>query len=691
MTKREGFDKRLSDLFGALQVPHIQPQEGPSLTLPDRPDDFDIVALMKESEDPDTGLIRDLKIDDRDLPRASSYYDYAFNIIGKDAHPPWFIQMWIGLMLFGEVCPCCSNKKWLSLEWVVDNVPVDKPSREIKEGLKILRHGVCPKCKRAKWDLIQNHGLNNFIELVNVLGQRSGKSSTAASYAGYASHCLMKFPRLADLTSAMQKSTELTGTFVSLTYNKAASLLWTPYINGINESTWWNEYHRMLDFHSEKYGMELYRKKDEFIKWYHKGIKFYPSGPKSSTLRGDTRVLAAIDELGLFPLPKGDAEEDEQSERANADEAHKSLTRSLTTVQGVQLSLLKKGINCPPALMLGVSSPYSIKDKVMRLLEDSRVGAGKKYILGIQLPTWKVNPNLGRDTPTIALAYEQNYEKADRDYGANPPRVHQTFIKPGQVPFAIFKTKNSHEIQYQYDKPGLLYAKVIQHYTPKYPSIVCLDAGHANNSFTLVGGHFDFQRQKTVVSTVLEIMTHDGRRIDFNSVYLNVILPVCKQINAVALLADQWQSLDLLSRARADLGTAMINGKEEPRCLAKQYSSRRKDFDTLVSMMENESLELPFLSRQDYDDVLSSAIEYRTLNGQPMKHLFLQILTVADDGPNKCPIKGAGFTDDIFRALVLITKMHEEKVLDRLKKFDVLAAKEVRAMPAPVFAKRGWA
>ena len=201
-------------------------------------EDFDIVSLMKEVEDPDTGLIRDLKVDDRDLKLAKNYYDFAFSIIGKDAHPPWIIQMWTALVLFSEVCYHCSDKRWLDLEYVVNKVDKAMPSIEIAEHFKLLENGKCPKCKRTKWELHKQYGQPLYQELVNVLGQRSGKSSSAATKCAYLKHRYLKFPRLATLTNAMQKSTELTGTFVSVTFTKAFSLLWTPFINIINESSW---------------------------------------------------------------------------------------------------------------------------------------------------------------------------------------------------------------------------------------------------------------------------------------------------------------------------------------------------------------------------------------------------------------------------------------------------------------------
>lgn len=687
--KKQNIEKRVFDLFADL-LPSPEETVTPSgIIVPsrvvDRGEDFDIVKLMAESKDPDTGLLRDLKIDDRDLVQASSFYDYSYSIIAGDAHPPWLIQMWTGLLLFGEVCPRCSNPNWLDLAWIVDNVDKRLPAIEITDHLKILKHGVCPKCKKTKHELITNWGLNNYTELVNVLGQRSGKSSSAATLASYHLHRFLKFPKLADMTKAMQKSTELTATFVSLTFTKAEALLWTPFKNIINESSWFQSYHSLLDHYGNKYGTELYRDKDLFLKYFHKSLKLYPTPPKSQTLRGDTRFLAVIDELGLFPLPKGSDDEDEQSDRANADEAHKSLTNSLVTVQAIQADLLAQDLNCPPALMIGVSSPISIRDKVMRRLVDSKTPEGKRFILGVNLPTWKVNPTINRNTPIIALAYASNAEKAERDFGANPPRVHQTFIKPNQVPHSLFVRKNSHVLAYQYDQPGFLYAKVEMHVATKFPSIVCIDAGSVNNSFCLVGAHFDFTSHKTVVTTIIEIMPHEGRRVDFNSTYTQVILPILKDLNAVVLLADQWQSLDILSRAKADMGMTI---EKKPICLTKQYSPRRKDFDALVSMIDNKNYEFPFLSAEDYKHVTTDYIDFHTLNGQPTKHLLLQMLTVKDAGEGRPPEKGSGFTDDIFRALVLTTKIHDEKVMERLKKADVQVS-EKRKMPMPVFRSRG--
>lgn len=642
-----------------------------TIILPDEkeiilPDDFDIKELMAQAEDPLTGTMRNLRIDDRDLKHAKNYWDYSANIIGKDANMPWAKQMWTGLMLHGEVCTYCTKSKYLE----VSNIPKDLNSHEFPKLMVLLEHGVCPKCGRHKWDLIKNHNLMNYLELVNVLGQRSGKSSSSAGgYAPYDAHCWMKFPNLPALVpESMQASTELTTTFVSLNMGKAIGVMWTPFKRHIEASRWWQEYFKILDDSKAKYGVEMYRTSTLYMKIYHKNMHFYPTGPRSSTLRGDTRNNALLDELGLFPLPKGDQEEDTDSERANADEAHKSLMNSLTTVQNIRLKLLRKGYSSVPwSGLMSVSSPFSLRDKVMRLLRHSRTEEGRTTVLGINLPTWEVNPDYDRDNPIIKAAYAANAEKAERDYGANPPAVHSRFMQVSAFQKAFMNGQNSHSFDYCFDQPGMIYGKIQKIRTFRWPSVVSIDAGAVDNSFTITGQHYDFDANKTVVTTVLECMPQEGRRINFNMLYLYVILPLLKDLNAVALLADQWQSIDILNRAQDDMGK---NPNGKPRCKAKQHSPTRKDFDAVAAMLTAGNVLLPTVSDTDAKYVLDGNVgSYKQeMVNKPVQHLMLQMSTVKDIGPGRCPTKGDDMTDDILRALVLgVAKMHHPAVMAALQ------------------------
>lgn len=655
--------------------------------------DFDIAKYMDDMEDPATGTIRDLRVDTRQLYHAKNFYDFTMNVLATDAPMysiPWARQMWIGAMLFSEVCPCCSDKRVFDIH----NIPkAIEPDRLLKR-MVFLEYGICPKCKRHKWDLIKNHGLRNYRQLVNVLGQRSGKSSSAAQYFAYLTHQYLMFPNIAELAPTMfQASTQLTCTMVSLNFNKALGVMWTPYKKLIENSTWFQDYFSVLDKVKHDTGKDMYRTSSQYMTFYHRNIKFYPSGPNSTTLRGDTRIAAGLDELGLFPLPKGNAEEDEASERANADEAHKSLERSLLTAQKINTKLLKQGYSsAPAALLLCVSSPISQRDKVMRLLRESKTEIGQQFILGINLPTWEMHPEMERDDPEILMAYNSNPEKAERDYGANPPSVHSRFIIPKLVENEVFVNgQNSHNLTHQFDIAEEIYGKLDRIRSFRYPSLVTIDAGVVNNSFTLTGGHYNFDTGETVVTTIIEVMPQEGRRINHNRMYKGVIFPILKDLNAIGLLADQWQSIDLLNRAQDDMG---VNPLGKPRCLARQYSPKRKDFDATVAMLTNKNMKMPTVSEEEKRYILDGRVEdyRREMVNKPVQHLMLQIVTVKDMGPQRCPDKGDGFTDDIFRAFVLFaSKIHDPKVMERLKEAkDWTYGEANRArMPAPVYVSRG--
>jgi len=656
----------------------------------DIPDSFDIKALMDLAEDPLTGTMRNLRIDDRDLPHAKNYWDYSARIIGKDANMPWAKQMWTGLMLHGEVCTACTKSKYLDIH----NIPKDFNSHEFPKLMTLLEYGICPKCKRHKWDLIKNHNMMNYLELVNVLGQRSGKSSSSAGgYAPYDAHCWMKFPSLPTLApQSMQASTELTTTFVSLNTSKAIGVMWTPFKRHIEDSKWWQQYFAILDESKKKYGVELYRASTLYLKFFHKNMHFYPTGPRSSTLRGDTRKGALLDELGLFPLPRGDQEEDTESERANADEAHKSLMNSLTTVQGIRWKLLKQGYSSVPwAGLMSVSSPFSLRDKVMRLYRHSKTDEGRKTVLGINLPTWEVNPDFDRDNPIIVAAYAANFEKAERDYGANPPAVHSRYMPVSSFEKAFMNGQNSHTFDYCFDQPEYIYGKIHKIRTFRWPSIVSIDAGSVDNSFTVTGMHYDFDANKSVVTTVLECMPQEGRRINFNMLYIHVILPLLKDLNAVGLLADQWQSIDILNRAQDDMG---MNPLGKPRCKAKQHSPNRKDFDAVRAMLGAGNVLLPSINEMDAKKILEGGIaSYKQeMVNKPVQHLMLQMSTVKDIGPGRCPTKGDDMTDDIFRAIVLgLAKMHHPNVMEALKtacSFNYGNNGNRARMPTPGYAGR---
>lgn len=153
-----------------------------------------VLQAMERAYDPNTNLVRDLKIDDGDLPLAQNFYDYCARLAGKNVKMPFSRQLWIGLMLCGEMCPDCTNPKAQEM-W---NVPVDLDPHDLAASMSLLEYGVCPDCRKTKYDFIKEGTLKDYVELVLVGGQRMGKCCTGDTLA-LTSKGLLTFDQLESL------------------------------------------------------------------------------------------------------------------------------------------------------------------------------------------------------------------------------------------------------------------------------------------------------------------------------------------------------------------------------------------------------------------------------------------------------------------------------------------------------------
>ena len=618
--------------------------------------EFNLQSIVGDLIDPKTGKMREL-VDTRDLAEAKNFYDYCYRILGSDIHAPWAVQMWLAAMSLGEVCPKCTNPKYLD----VRNIDKSLDSRSLNhpKRMTFLEHGVCPRCGATKRDLIQSGLMPTINQAVWTLGQRSGKSSTAAVVASYVLHRYLMYPLLASMTTSMQASTELVMIFCSLSYDKAVGVLWTPFKNIIDQSQWYKSYFALLDTYGQQYGKELYTNSKSLLAFGNKNIRCYPTGPKASALRGNTSIMTLMDELGLFPLPDPGREvsEDDTNRRADSDEAYTSLLNSLATVGAAQKELITKGnFDAPPCLMLSVSSPISKRDKVMRLLEESKTNP---YIFGAQLATWEVNPFLDRDSPLIASAFAANERRALRDFGAIPTETSSPFFDDNVIDLLFTGRPNSHVMQYVYSN-GYVWGKIRQVNQYDQPTVIALDAGLVNNSFAIVAVGYDKESQTTQTVCALEVMATGSQIIDFQQVYSEIILPLAQALNCVLVVADRWNSVDHLHRIRADRGER----NKKPITQGKQYSLKLKDFEAVRTMIQNKTVTCPRLNQELEKKIKSGTIaDYKKeLIEHPIEHLALQFLTVTDMG-KLCPGKAEGYTDEILRAWVLaLTIINKEKV-----------------------------
>jgi len=619
-------------------------------------EDFNVLDLIKSAYDKDTQSIRDLKIDDRDLPRAKNFFHFCTDFLGKGARVPFARMMWVGYHLMGEYCPKCSDPKWEILE----NVPVDFRTKNFPEHIQFLEYGKCPKCKASRAKLYSQKKLKFYYELDACLGQRASKSTFSSVLSTYLLHAYLKSPRLSSIAEGIQEATPLTGTFVGVRLSDAFSLLWTPVVETIKQSPWFQDYHKLLLYYSKKYGTELLKQHQLFLRYANKNIEMYPSGPTKRGLRGRTRFLAVIDEIGWFPTSQNKSNivtGELEQERANSDEVYVALDRSLSTVRSelTDLTFNQGYRSLPLSLLICISSPSSKKDKIMRLIEENK---NSDTGLTIHLPTWEINPRIRRDNPIIVKAFHDDPLKAERDFGANPPMTESAFIEDTGVE-KCFNLPN--RVSYQYlhkviNEKKYRSAKFTRISPPNQvpASVMAIDAGYSNNSFSMIIGHRD--NLQIIADVLVEIIPGHGNVLHYNALYNMLMKPLIKEFNVRFMYADRWQSISILHRAQEEFGVEI-----------GMYSVKMPDFNLTKSKLMDGEFNLPKIEDPKPTEEEMLKMYPHCFKAKPAAHLLFQMMTVQEAG--KTVTKGADYTDDIFRALVLLTsRLFDEKVYEQIKK-----------------------
>lgn len=614
----------------------------------------------------------DLNVDDRDIPEAKNYYDWCFGPLGIKFRP-FARQLWVAAKLFAEMCPHCSDPDWYDN---IEAIPVDYKAVEMHERIQFLEYGVCPCCHRGRAEMWLAGDLNVYQEMAICLGQRSGKSIQTGGLASYHIHKLLKKIRPSEFYN-LAASTTLTHTYTGLQYKRAYALLWTPIRDTIHDSPWFQEYHKLLKFHGERMGEELVTVKDTFINWRRSRFLASPSAPNVGTLRGDTRAGAAIDELGFFKFGAGA----EDYVTISADEIHASLTNSLATVRTAANKMMRGGENnVQQGIMFNLSSPSSVFDKIMTLVRASK---GSRVLLGVRLPTWEVNPDITRDD--LQIYWDTDPVKAERDFGANPPlaaapffedqeRIDEMFVgQKNRVSYNIITRTNPKNNQLEAAAEILATRELAN----QPPSLMTIDAGVTNNSFSLAIGipvakgkitsqprqnsqGYERKPKRPMVNQPLDLNTENGdqlraqilcalevippknSRINFNAMFNKVLVPLLKPFNVQAVVTDRWNSILLLDQLRDEHDQHTF-----------QYSLRYKDFEAIKSYCEGGRVQLPVYEERSLEEVLDFDQEGYPgcFIDKPISHLALQFLTVQDNG--RTVDKGPNLTDDTFRAVAL--------------------------------------
>lgn len=606
----------------------------------------DIIATINAIVDSKDIVPKDLKFDDSIMPQAPNYYEWVIdaNFLGSDM-PPYLEQALIGIKLFAEYCPECSD-----LGWMDDNghKPTDGLATfELK--VTLLEYGVCPKCGARRSQLIKDGKLNFYNELAVNAGQRSGKSALVAMLSTYITHRMLKAQKPSQIFD-VKSNTLFHGTFVALTFAQAKDSLWDPYYIYLLESPWFKAYHALLRKYERKFNTEIFKLKDTFVQYRHRQLMVYPAGPDTRTLRGRTRIFGAIDELGWF-----DNEKDSTKVKMNASGVYAAMGNSFRTVRTSETRQIAMGYDeALTGYFMNVSSPSSQRDKICELVRQSK---HSKKLLGLHKPTWEMNPNITRES--LQEDYDRDPIVAERDFGAAPPLSASPFINNKESIINCMKTRGRNFVTYNFytykssEGKHFRYAIVDNIKASDTRSCLAFDAGLTNNSFSIACGSlqtWEVQGRELEIpcmDLLVEINPAPGVPLHYTKIFDGVLNPIIEKRNVSVFLADRWNSTKILQDAE------MMHESVE---VARQYSLKYVDMGNTKRALEDEEFRIPRSSNEKFDferDILQfNHMSYpKCFEHRPVEHLILQLVTVQDTG--KTVLKGDGLTDDLWRATSL--------------------------------------
>ena len=622
------------------------------------PDGFNFItealdAVNKFNKSP---LPSDYEIDDSDAPLAKNVFEFMTSpeFLG---FPSFSRQIQMGAELFSEICPLCSNPKWVERGFPLKGVLCDEEGNpdfdRIKRNVVFLEFGRCTKCSSSKMGLIKKGLLNPYVEFCGVIGQRAGKSEISRQWLLYTLHRFLKLQKPA-ITYGLGPTSKLTFTLMAQTFAKAKRDLYDPVYATLTSCPWFVKYHEILSYYSEKSGVELFRVKDTFASYRLSNIDLLPETPDTRNLRGATRAGGILDELDWIDSNDG-TKKNTSGVRTNVEEIYVSVSRSFATIRMAYERMIKtrktdKIIDrniLPPPMLLGVSSPSSTKSIMMKNLALSQTS---RILYGAHMPTWEVNPDLPKNSETIQLEFKRNFDRAMRDFGAQPPHSANPFIRDIETMQAVvspYRNLVKSKPKYITSNSGtvMLSAK-IKFMQPKdnINRIMAIDAGESFNSFVIGTGFYDEEENEIICDSIVEIIPEPDIKINFNAVCANVIGDMIERLNVSFLVADRWQSAKLLSDFEDIFGI-----------YTQTYSLKYNDMSAVRVDVYDGHFKLPKceVPLEQVEDLALDDYPFG-FQSKPVAHLLHQFITVRDFG--KEVTKGIGFTDDIFRMFCLLHK-----------------------------------
>lgn len=597
--------------------------------------DIDFSNLVRKALDSATPGVFDADVDDTDIDLAANVYEWlSVSHFYPQSIPLFPKQLELLVRLQGEWCPLCSDKEF------VEDIPHDCDLNHALDKITFLRHGRCPKCSARKANLVIDGHLPEYYRLGACVGQRSSKTSTANLCETYNIHRWLKLPKASMVFNQLDDQ-PFASTYVSLNMKQSKDNMFDPLVRRIKKAPWFIAYHRFLDERAEANGqIKPYYKHGELSMVYrHRNMLFYLAAANKRTLRGYTRMSVIFDELGWFPYGK----ENEGNEKMTGEEVYDAMSTSMQTlVRNHDLKLRQGYDNLPKPCLMAISSPQSVNDMIMKLVA---LGRSDPNLLTYHLPTWKFNPQYTRES--LEHEFKADFDKASRNYGAQPPLSSSAWIPDKNNVAPLFNTgKNAiraRQFEIRNKKTGSKRTSAELVSAAPLPDnrgrILALDLGLVDNSLALLVASTDGEGSLEVEG-MAEVMPSREAPISLSAIMDNLILPIISDMNVKVVVCDQFQSETLLDTLSSEYGLT-----------AQKHSLRYDEFADCRQSFYDKEIVFPKVDTKD--DVVFSQDNYpNRFHNFPIGHLLFQILSVKDI-PGKKVDKGAGVTDDLFRCLVL--------------------------------------
>ena len=398
--------------------------------------------------------------------------------------------------------------------------------------------------------IIKEFYQGNYNELTCVIGMRGGKTKLAAVISLYEAFKLIQIGDPAKHYGfAPGQAIFITNTATS--ERQAADTIFAadkelvhhaPYFQGLTET----------GECKERYNEIIFPDPNVTIRSGH---------ANSSSLVGLTAKLVLFDELARFKDTKGNA---------SGWNVYHSMSRSVKS--------FGEG-----GFIVSISSPVTVDDVIMTLYEMSK---HSEHMLGYQLPTWEMNPNITREI--LESEFEKNPDMAQRDYGAEPSLVIENYYKdPQSIDKCIDPLRPDPVL------PNGELADWFRQTSPEQKYFLAGDPAVKNDAFGLALVHF--QEHKCIVDLVHRFKPERRREIDAFMVAQFIITLAERFPGIISFTTDVWnypETLQRIEKAGVRVVQNHTEKKEHDRLKELIYGDMISFYLSSILVKELKELEL---------------------------------------------------------------------------------------------------